>query len=228
MNNPVPTLKQLIVHDLQPAFVRVLLERIENIYPESHAATFNDPSLGEEQAIYVRGHYRRGLGETVLMTAAAEHGLKVKLVQPANGGCKHVYVVAGRFGLTMCHVEKPAGFPKFSEYREQSSKINEHISQIQLFPVASEPVDEEFYGVLVHAEKISDNGYRDKSAFGSLFLGFPNPEFDDWIDEPINLLDIRDIQQRLFQKQEDLRAAIQKTEPTWKGSNVANKKKEDK
>lgn len=225
MNRPSPTLKQLLIHDLPPAFVRVLLERIENIYPDSHAAMFNDPSLGEDQAKYVLGYYRRGLGETVLMNTAAEHGLSVKLIQPENGGCKHVYVSAGRFAFTMCHVETSGGFPKYSECREQSSKINEHISQIELFPSVSEPVDEEFYGVLVHTEQT-----RDKSSFKSLFMGFPNPEFNDWVDEPINLLDILDIQQRLFQNQEeDVHAAIQNTVPTWKGADVTNKKKvEDK
>jgi hypothetical protein len=224
MNRPSPTLKQLLIHDLPPAFVRVLLERIENIYPDSHAAMFNDPSLGEDQAKYVLGYYRRGLGETVLMNTAAEHGLKVKLIQPENGGCKHVYVSAGRFAFTMCHVETSAGFPKFSDCREQSSKINEHISQIELFPIVSEPVEEEFYGVLVHTEQT-----RDKATFKSLFIGFPTPEFDDWVDEPINLLDILDIQQRLFQNHEDMRAAIQNTTPTWKGADVTNKKKgEDK
>ena len=52
----------------------------------------NDPALGEDQANYVFGYYRRGRAETVLMNTAAEHGLKVKMVQPENGGCKHVYV----------------------------------------------------------------------------------------------------------------------------------------
>lgn len=225
MNRLSPTLKQLLIHDLPPGFVRALLERIENIYPESHAAMFNDPSLGEEQAKYVLGYYRRALAETELTNTAVEHGLNVKLIQPENGGCKHVYVSAGRFGFTICHVETSGGFPKYSDSREQSAKINEHISQIELFPVVSEQAADEafFNGVLVHTEQPGR-----KDAFKSLHIGFPTPEFDNWVDEPINLQDILDIQQRLFQSHEDIHAAIQDTTPTWKGVDVATIKEGEK
>lgn len=222
MSSLTPTLKQLLIADLPPGFVRALLERIENIYPESYTSMFNNPSLCDEQAKYVLGHYRRGLAETVLMNTAAEHGLKVRLKQPENGGCKHVYVTAGRFGFVMCHVPTSGGLPKPSDSREQSSKINEHISQGNLFPVDSEPSDEEFYGVFVHTEQTGK-----KDIFKSLCIGFPTPEFDDWIEEPIDLQDIIDIQQRLFQNQEDAHAQIQKPEPMWKNNNIAKTEKGD-
>lgn len=223
MTTPGPTLKQLLIHDLPPGFVRALLERVEHIYADSYAAMLNDPSLGEEQAKYVLGYYRRGQGETVLMNTAVEHGLRATLVQPTNGGCKHVYVSAGGLALTMCHVETAGGFPKFSESREQSSKLNEHISQIELFPVVSvsDLVNETLYGVLVHTEQP-----RSKGAFGSLYIGFPTPEFDDWMDEPINLQDIRDIQERLYRGQEDIHAQLQDTTPTWKEINATSTKEE--
>ena len=215
MNTNAPTLKQLLLADLPPGFVRALFERIENIYPKSYTSMFNDSSLGDEQANYVLGYYRRGLGEAVFINTAVEHGLKVKMVQPENGGCKHVYVTAGRFGFTMCHVSTSGGFPKPSDSREQSSKINEHISQIDLFPVVSEPKKEEFYGVFVHTEQTGK-----KDIFKSLCIGFPNPEFDDWVEDPIDLQDIIDIQQRLFQAHEDLHEQIQKSDPAWKKSNI--------
>lgn len=225
MNSQPPTLKQLLIQDLPPGFVRALLERIENIYPESHANMFNDPLLGEEQAKYALGYYRRALAETVLTNAAVEHGLNVKLIQPESGGCKHVYVSAGRFGFTICHVETSGGFPKYSDSREQSAKINEHISQIELFPVVSDQVTggEIFNGVLVHTEKPGS-----KDAFKSLHIGFPTPKFDAWVDEPINLQDILNIQQRLFQRHEDIHAAIQNTTPTWKSVDVATTKEGEK
>jgi hypothetical protein len=222
--NPAPALKQLLIHDLPPGFVRALLERVANIYPDSYAAMFNDPSLGSDQAKYALGYYRRAQAETVLMNTAAEHGLEVKSIQPESGGVKQIYVSVGRFGFTMCHVDTAAGFPKFSDTREQSSKINEHISQIELFPVDTNPSNDEYFGVLVHTEQ-----NRSKDAFGSLYLGFPNPDFTDWIDDPINFLDILDIQQRLFQSPNDLHATLQDTTPVWKSADVTHiKKREDK
>lgn len=205
------TLRQLLVTDLPPGFVRVLYEQLGKIYPDSYAMMFNDPALGDTQANYVLGHYRRARAETVLMTTAAEHGLNVIEVQPENGGCKHIYVKTRNFGFTMCHVLTPGGFPNHSESREQSSKINEHLAQGSLFPVASEPDKEVIYGVFVHTEQ---TGKKDE--FNSLYIGFPNPAFDDWIEEPIDLQDILNIQQRLFQNQEDVHAQIQNPVPKWK------------
>lgn len=213
MNN-TPTLEQLVIASLPPGFVTALLAWIEKIYPESCASIFNDPMLGEQQANYVLGFYRRGLAETVFMNTAAEHGLQVRFVQPDNGGCKHVFVSAGRFGFTMCHVPTSGGFPQHSDAREQSSKINELISQGKLFPEESEPENnEDIYGIFVHTERAGDKG-----VFRSLSLGFPNPEFDDWVEEPINLQDIVDIQRRLFQDQDDPHAKIQKSDPVWKSN----------
>lgn len=206
-----PLLKQLLIDDLPPAFIRVLLERIEQIYPESYMSMLNNPSLGEEQANYVLGYYRRALGESVLQNTAAEHGLSIQLVQPDNGGCKHIYISTEKFGFSMCHVSKSGGFPKHSDSREQSSKINEHLSQGSLFPIESTTNNQKFYGVLVHTEH---SGKKD--SFQSLCVGFPNRDFDDWIEEPINLHDLMDIQHRLFKNHDDLHAQIQNPTPVWK------------
>lgn len=205
------TLKQLLIQDLNPGFVNVLLQRMQSLYPEAHSAMFNDPNLGEEQANYVLGHYRRGCAESILMRTAAEFGLHPKIVQPEGGGCKHVYVSVGRFGLVMCHVTGPDAFPQHSANREQSAQVNEFISQMSLLAEATAPEPEEFYGIIVHTEV---QGKKD--TFGSLKLGFPNPEFEGWQDEPVCLQDIHDIQQSLFQPQDDLQAQIQNPKPLWK------------
>lgn len=78
MSTEEMTLKQLLIQDLNPEFVNALLQRMQSLYPETHAAMTNDPNLGEEQANYVLGHYRRGSAETILMRTAAEFGLTPK------------------------------------------------------------------------------------------------------------------------------------------------------
>jgi len=221
MKNDIPTLKQLLINEIPPGFSRALYDRIWDIYPESFTAMFTDPLLGDEQANYVLGYYRRGLAETVFMNTAAEFGLSTKLVQPENGGCKHVYVSTGRFGFTMFHVPSRAGFPKHSDCREQSSKINAHIQQQSLFPIDSRPDKETIYGVFVHTEHIGK-----KDAFNSLSVGFPNPKFSDWVEEPIDIQDLIDIQQKRFQDQEDVYAESQHTDPVWKKTHKSEKEGE--
>lgn len=216
-----PTLKQLVIADLPPGFVRALYERIAHIYSQTFAHVSSDPELGEDQSKYVLGHYRRGCAETVLLRTAIEHGLKAKVIQPDSGGCKHVKISSGHFSFTMCHVLTPAGFPQHSDYREQSSKINQHIAQGDLFPIESKPNKEEFYGIFVHSEQVGK-----KDAFGSLYIGFPSPISERWIEEPTDFKDIIDIQQKIFQGQDDPHAAIQKSDPQWKNSISKNKTSE--
>lgn len=205
------TLKQLLVNDLPPRFTRALLEGIEKIYPESYAAMHNDPLLGEHQANYVLGFYRRGLAETVFMNTAVDNGLEVDMVQPENGGCKHVFISSHNFGLAICHVPTRGGFPQHSDCREQSSKINENLQQQSLFPIVKPEIDNRLYGILVHTEAAGN-----KDTFGSLCIGFPNTDFDDWLEDPIDIQDIKDMQQQLFQEQEDLHEQVQKVDPIWK------------
>jgi len=202
----------MLIGDLPPNFVQALYERIGIIYPDSYNAMLNDPTLGKEEAHGTLGFYRRAQAETVFMNTAVEYGLRFRYVQPKNGGCKHIRVTAGKFGLALCHVVSPGGFPSYSDVREQSSKINEYISQMNLFPVKVKPEEnEKFYGIFVHTEKM---GRKDQ--FQSMHIGFPNPEFDDWVEEPIDVLEIIDIQHRLFRKQGSSEIQIQKAVPVLK------------
>ena len=105
----------------------------------------------------------------------------------------------------------PERFPKFSRSREQYSQINEHADQGILFPAISVPKAEELYGIIVHTERPNS-----KSEIQSLAVGFPNSECRVWIQEPIPLFDIAELQAVLFQKVEDPQAIVQKPRPTWK------------
>ncbi len=222
MNSQVqPPLKELLINDLPPGFVRALYERMERIYPEAYTSMYNDPMLGKDQAGYSLGYYRRGVAETVLDETAQEYGLRVETVQPEGGGCKHVRVSSEKFSFTMCHVHSRAGFPQHSESREQSSQINEHLQQRSLLP--SEPKEEVdsdvMFGVIVHTESMGR-----KDVFGDMHIGFPNVEFSDWLEEPIDFRDLIDLQQQLFQEQKDLQAQIQQPVPVFK-KGVRDKKR---
>lgn len=208
-----PTLKELLTTELPPGFVATIFERIKLIYPHSYASVINDPALSDEQAKYVLGYYRRGIAETVFMNAAAEHGLLIDEVQPETGGCTHVRVSTENFSFVMCHVQSPGGFPKHSDNREQASKINLHLSQTELFPLQVEPSSNVLYGVFVHTEQPGNKGQ-----FNSLCVGFPDSNFKDWIEEPIDMQEILDLQKRLFQEEEDLQEQVQKVVPILKSS----------
>ena len=80
------TLKEMLIENIPPEFVKELIDYMEHIYADSYAAMVNDPELGEEQAKNVIGHYRRGRSETHLQRAAIKHGLKHESVQPEGGG----------------------------------------------------------------------------------------------------------------------------------------------
>lgn len=211
MSSQHQTLKQMLIEDLVPGFVNELILGMEPIYPDSYAAMMQDPNLGDEQAKTALGHFRRARAETLLYRAAGNHGLKPIDVQPKNGGCSHVGFTAGRFELVMCHVTSRDAFPKHSIDREQSAQVNQCLSQLSLLNEPVMPLRGEFFGIITHTEIA---GRKDQ--FGSIKIGFPNHQFDGWVEEPICLQEIRDIQSRMFQKEIDLQAQIQNPKPAWK------------
>ena len=68
-----------------------------------------------------------------------------------------------------------------------------------------------FYGVFVHT-----NSMGQKDVFGHIHVGFPDTDFNDWLEDPIDFQDIIDLQQQLFQEKEDLHAQIQQPVPVFK------------
>jgi hypothetical protein len=219
MTLPTSTLAELLATDVPPEFVRALLDITPNLYRDAYAAVYQNPCFGKPEADYLLGHHRRAMFEAALRNLAAKHGLRVIMAKCEKGGCEHVRVVAGRFSLTACHVGGRGSFPRHSHSREQYSLINEHLSQGQLFPVQSTPKDAELYGIIVHTEAL---GRKDK--LQSVCIGFPNHEFDKWIQNPTDLRDVADIQQPMYQQAEDLQAVVQNTEPEWKHHGTSRKK----
>ena len=57
---------------------------------------------------------------------------------------------------------------------------------------------------------------HDQRQFRSAQIGFPDPTFEAWVDQPIDLLDLRDMQVAAFQATEDLQGRNQDVEPKWK------------
>ena len=214
MNSNNSTLKQILASDLPPGFVRELIIRFHSLYPDAYEAVYQNPEFGEAEAEYLLGHHRRALAEVGLREIATKHSLTVRMEKPEKGGCKHVLISTGILAFTTCHVPSYSGFPKYSNSREQYALINEHASQGQLFAIESNPDKEELYGILIHTE---DNSK--KNGLGSLRIGFPNPEFNNWIEAPIDLQEISDIQQRIYQKKQDLQQQIQNPTPKWKSDN---------
>lgn len=222
MNDRYISLRDLVVCAVPPGFLKALLEEMGGIYRESHETVFNDTNLDDRQARYVRGHYRRGRAETQFSRLAAQYGLKQRVEQPENGGCNHIVVSAGTLSLVLCHVYAENAFPKHSDNREQASRVNDHLSQVDFFPAELKRAydrseDAQIYGIIIHSE----NG-NDKSTLGSIKIGFPNCNCDGWIEEPICLNEISDLQDRQFQKPEDLQGQVQDVMPKWKKSEVEN------
>ncbi len=211
MTEPVLPLNQLLATHIPPGFIRAFLEIAPNLYRDAFDTVYNNPVIGKPEADYLLGHQRRALFEAATRTLCVEHGLKVGMEQPEKGGCEHVKIVVGPFGLTASHIAGPGGFPRISRSREQYASINEHLSQNQLFPVESNPGDEQIYGIIVHSEVPGK-----KNEFHSLSIGFPNHNFTAWVQEPTELIEILEIQERLYRKTEDLQAQVQKTDPVWK------------
>lgn len=199
----------LLVSDLPFGFSKSLLDRVPLVYAEAFDSVTHDPRFGEPEARYMHGHTRRAIMEATLRELATDGGLKVEMRRADGvGGPEHVMIQAGRFCFTACHLSTTNGFPKESRHREQYSTINEHVAQGDLFPMPSEPNEADIYGVIIHCEVVGDKG-----KVGTLSIGFPNKKCDDWIEEPIALVDLVDAQDRLRSKRDESQGSA---EPKWK------------
>lgn len=205
------TLAQLLLADIPPALVRQILKVLPTVYINAYDQVFGDPQLGEPEAKYLLGHRRRALFETQFRSIAIDCGLRFVMHSPANGGCEHVQIICGRFRLITCHVQSPGAFPQHSDCREQYAGVNEHISQADWLAVHSEPGEEALFGVLTHA---SDR--HNPRRFRSAQIGFPDTAFETWVDKPIDLLDLRDMQIAAYQASDDPQGRNQDAQPKWK------------
>ena len=199
----------LLAADLPYGFAHSLVGRIPLVYAESYHSVTQDPRCGDPEARYLHGHVRRALIEATLREEATLAGMTVAMRRADGvGGPEHVMVSIGRFCFTACHLPSLSSFPRESKHREQYSALNEHIAQGQLFPLRAAPDTADIYGVVVHCEV---PGNKEKVA--TLCIGFPNENCDDWIDEPIPLIDIADMQE---QRRNASDATDESARPTWK------------
>ena len=219
MTTNLETLAELLVADLPPSFVSRLLEALPKIYVSALERVQEIEPLGEEEVNYLLGHMRRVLFEAEFRSIASDCGLRLEMHQPEKGGCSHVRVITGRFQLIGCHVQSPGSFPRHSDCREQYSAVNECISQQEMFPAGSQPGEHSLYGILTHAAEPKDN-----SAFRSAQIGFPDVEFIEWVEEPVDLLDVQDNQRLRYQAVEDLQAQVQDPMPKWKSQDASHDK----
>ena len=205
------SLTQLLLADIPPALVRQILEVLPTVYADAHDQVYEHPRLGEPEARYLLGHMRRALFETQYRDLAIGCGVRFVMHAPSNGGCEHVQVMCGRFRLISCHVQSPGAFPRHSDCREQYAGVNEHISQADWLSMPSEPGAEELFGVLTHT---ADR--HDQRQFRCAQIGFPDPAFEGWVEQPVDLLDLRDAQVATYQASDDLQGVKQDAEPKWK------------
>jgi len=199
----------LLAADLPHGFARALIDRMQHIYAEAHESVTHDTRFGEDEARYMFGHTRWALTQFALRELATTHGLRVKMRRAMGvvGGFEHVMLETGRFCFTHCHLQSLNGFPKESRHREQYAHINEHAAQGQLFALPSAPSEADLYGIICHCESVGNRGN-----LGTLMIGFPNEQCDDWIEEPISIVDLADVQDR----QEQQGGASDAVAPKWK------------
>lgn|SRR5690606_1932208 len=208
------SLKEMLAQDLPYGFLQDLHKILGIIYPKSESEVNENPDYGSSEAEYVLGHHRRALCETRFREVGIEHGIECEMKQPINGGCKHVQLIIGRFRLSLCHIQSPGSFPRFSYVREQYAQINEHISQTQIFPQESKPAEQSFFGIIVHTES------NKKSQFGFAGIGFPNKDFHKWAQPPIDLHDIIECQSKPIEETNIKIAESEEASPKFKPNKV--------
>ncbi len=219
--NQNPDFSELLVQDVPPALIRQILDVLPSVYPDAYDEVHGHEKLGEPEAKSVLGYLRRGFFEMQFRNIATECGLRVDMHTPTNGGCEHVQVICGRFRLIACHVQSPGAFPQHSDCREQYAGVNEHIAQTDWLAKPSQPGEQSIFGVLTHTSE-----RHDPRQFRCAQIGFPDPDFERWVDKPVELLDLRDKQMRAYQAQEDLQGRNQDPKPKWKKRQDDNQESE--
>lgn len=205
------SLREILIADVPPAFVALLISGGKWAYKEAHAHVVNDPLLGDAERAYVEPHYRRALFERKMMEVGSDSGLKATTKRVTSGAAQYNVVRAGRILLTCSRTISRNVVPRACAFREQYANINEHIDQRQLFPVPSTPGEASLYCIVIHGPSIENSG-----ELGFCCFAFPTQKGEKWVQEPIDLADIRDYQQTRYQKRTDDRAEIQAVEPKLK------------
>lgn len=205
------SLREILITDVPPAFITRFLESAVWAYKDAWGRVSNDPLLTDDSQDYLLPHLRRVLLESKLQELALDCGLRAESKAVSSGAHKYVAVRVGRLVLTCSKTASPNTIARACEFRDQYSEINEHINQLNLFPVASTPGKESLYCIITHGPSEQKN-----DELGFCCFGFPSQDFKRWVQEPIPLADIRDYQLNRFQKRDDDRKQIQDIEPRLK------------
>lgn len=205
------SLREILIADLPPAFVSRFQDAASEVYREASTRIKNDALLDDDSRNQLLPHLRRALLETRFKTIALDSGLRAEAESVSSGAHKYVAVRVGRLVLTCSKTTGPNAVPRACNFRDQYSDVNEHINQHQIFPIVSNPGNESLYCLIIHGP----SEYTEND-LGYCSFGFPSPNLEKWVEEPVALADVRDYQRERYQKSEDERASIQNTEPRFK------------
>ncbi len=205
------SLREILITDLPPAFVTRFQEATTWAYREAWERVKNDTSITDNGREQLLPHLRRVLLEAKLQSIALDSGVRAESESVSSGAHKYVAVRVGRLVMTCSKTSSRNAVPRACDFRDQYSDVNEHIDQQTLFPVISTPGCESLYCIIIHGPSEQQRG-----ELGFCCFGFPSPDLQKWVQEPIALADIRDYQQTRYQKSEDDRAQIQPVEPKLK------------
>jgi len=215
-------LRDILVSDLPPAFVTQLRNAFETIYRTTYESVHNDPNLASSAKSYLLPHSRRAELESVLLRLAAEARLATEEHRVRSGAAEFVIVRSRRLSITCSRTPTRDCLPRKAVFREQYADVNQHIAQLSLIPVSSDPGESALYCVVAHGPNILD-----QRELGFLAFGFPNHEGTAWADEPVDIIDLIDLQRRKYQHVDDPLLEIQKVTPRLKPGVLDSKRENE-
>ena len=183
------SLRTLLATDLPDAFVSELINVANWIYRDTHEAIALDSNYDAPEKEYLLPHTRRAIMESKMRELANKHNVQVTIEENSAKNTKYSLIRCGRFALTISKAPGESQLPSKCNFRKQYAEINQHIKQLSLFPLPSNPQDSSIYGIIIHGHDLND---QSKLAF--LRIGFPEHEKRGWVEDPIDLLEIMELQ----------------------------------
>jgi len=187
------SLFDMISSDLPPKFVSQVIDAAIWAYRDAYEAIISDNTIGDHQKGYLLPHMRRAKIETKVMEIALDCALNATVEKNVSNNTNYTLIRCGRFVLTISMTGRRNNFPANKcNFRKQYSEINQHIQQLQLFEIDSEPECESIYGIIIHGHNFSKQG-----ELGFINIGFPDPtKLDKWVDIPLDLMDVKELQNK--------------------------------
>ncbi len=190
------SLRNMLINDLSPVFVSQLIEIANWVYRDAYGAIYSDSSYDDSEKKYILPHTRRAKFEKKAREIALDCGLKTTIEQNIVKNTEYTLIKCGRFAFTISKTSGKSQLPAKSDFRKQYSEINQHLLQMPLFQIISEPKNTSIYGIIIHEH----NPFK-QDELGFLRIGFPDPIKHKWAEEPVDLIDIMESQTLLSQKQ---------------------------